>query len=176
VRAAARVVGLAMIAAVADNGVIGRDNALPWRLPADLAHFKRTTLGKPIIMGRRTYESIGRPLPGRANIVVSRNPAFTAAGVHSAASLDAALALAAEIARRDGSDEVVVIGGAAIYREALPLANRLYLTEVHASVAGDVLLPRIDRDAWREVSRERHRADAANAFDYSFVCLERRGA
>ena len=126
---------LSVIVAVADNGVIGRDNALPWHLPEDLRYFKRVTLGKPIVMGRRTFESIGRPLPGRTNIVISRDPGFAAVGIEVAASLDAALQLAS------GAAEVVVIGGAEIYRLAIPRADRLYVTEVHTEPAGDALLP-----------------------------------
>jgi len=168
------VLPLALIAAVADNGVIGRGNDLPWRLPGDLAHFKRTTLGKPIVMGRRTFESIGRPLPGRSNIVVSRDASRRAAGCYCAASVAAALVLAEDLARRDGGDEVVAIGDARIYAAALPLAARLYLTEVHAAPPGDVHFPVVDWAAWQEVSRERHHAGAGDDHDYSFVVYERR--
>jgi len=164
--------GLALIVAVADNGVIGNNNTLPWRLPEDMRHFKRVTLGKPVVMGRKTFESIGKPLPGRTNIVITRNTAFQAAGVEVVSSLPAALELALPIARRDGVEETVVIGGADIYRAALPQADRLYLTEIHAAVHGDVLLPQIDWTQWREVSREHH---AAQPFDYSFVRYERVG-
>jgi len=165
---------LAVIVAAAENGVIGSANGLPWHLPEDLRYFKRVTLGKPVVMGRRTYESIGRPLPGRANIVVTRDPAFAVAGVTAVKSLDQALALAGEIARAEGAPEVVVIGGAQIYRLALPRADRLYMTEVHARVPGDVLLPPIDWGQWREVSREHHRSAEANSCDYSFVVYERQ--
>jgi dihydrofolate reductase len=163
-------IDLALIVAVADNGVIGSNNALPWRLPEDMRHFKRVTMGKPIVMGRKTFESIGKPLPGRTNIVVTRNPSFKAAGVEVVPSLDAALALAMHTAGRDGAAEAVVIGGAQIYRAALPRADRLYLTEVHAAVEGDAVLPAIDWTQWREASRERH---TAQPFDYSFVRYER---
>lgn len=164
---------LAIIVAVAENGVIGRDNALPWRIPEDLQHFKRTTMGKPIIMGRRTYESIGKPLPGRANIVVSRNAAFHAEGLSVVRALDEALALAEQTAAQDGADEVVVIGGAQLYAATIPLADRLYVTEIHASVEGDALLGAIDWAYWREASRERRVAQLPNTYDYSFVCYER---
>ncbi len=167
---------LAIIVAAAENGVIGRDNALPWKLPEDMRHFKRMTMGKPIIMGRKTFESIGKPLPGRTNIVVSRNSAFTAEGIRAVSSLEEALHLAEQTASMDGGEEAVVIGGGDIYRLAIPLADRLYITEVHASVEGDAVLPRIEWGEWREVSREHHVAHAANPYDYSFVCYERVGA
>jgi dihydrofolate reductase len=167
-------VHLAIIVAAARNGVIGRGNTLPWHLPGDLKYFKRITMGKPVVMGRRTFESIGRPLPGRTNVVISRNPRFAAQGVQVAASLDQALELAAEIARSDGVDELVVIGGEQIYREALPRAQRLYLTEVHADIEGDTVLPPVRWEEWREVSRELHAAGGADAYDYSFVVFERR--
>lgn len=160
---------LSVIVAVADNGVIGRDNALPWHLPEDLRYFKRVTLGKPIVMGRRTFESIGRTLPGRTNIVISRDPGFAAVGIEVAASLDAALQLAS------GAAEVVVIGGAEIYRLAIPRADRLYVTEVHTEPAGDALLPPVAWEDWVESRREDHRAAGANPCDYSFVVYERRG-
>jgi len=167
---------LAVIVAAAQNGVIGRNNALPWHLAEDLRYFKRITMGKPVVMGRKTFESIGRPLPGRTNIVITRNPAYRAREIKVVSSLDEALSLAAHIARIEGAEEVVVIGGAEIYRESIPRADRLYLTEVHADVEGDAVLPEIDWSAWREVSRERHPAQAPNPYDYSFVCYERPGA
>jgi len=164
---------LAVIVAAAENGVIGRNNALPWHLPEDLRYFKQRTLGKPIVMGRKTYESIGRPLPGRTNIVITRNPGFAAEGIKVVPSLDEALQLADDIAQIDGVDELVVIGGAEIYREAMPRADRLYLTEVHAVIQGDAVLPEVDWARWREVGRERHAAEAPNPYDYSFVVYER---
>jgi dihydrofolate reductase len=167
------VTGLALIVAAAENGVIGRNNGLPWQLPEDLRYFKRVTMGKPIVMGRKTFESIGRPLPGRSNIVISRNAEFSASGVQVVASLDEALALADKIAHIDGTAEVVVIGGAEIYRLAMPLADRLYITEVHANIEGDAMLPPIHWPDWREIRRERHAASAGNPFDYSFVVYER---
>lgn len=164
---------LAVIVAAAENGVIGRNNTLPWHLPEDLRYFKRVTLGKPVVMGRKTYESIGRPLPGRTNIVISRRVGYAPEGVLVAAGLEEALSLATEVALRDGADELVVIGGAEIYRAAIPRADRLYLTEVHAAVEGDARLPDIDWSEWREVFRERRAASGANPYDFSFVVFER---
>lgn len=166
-------VALAVIVAVADNGVIGRNNSLPWHLPEDLRYFKRVTLGKPVVMGRKTFESIGRPLPGRANIVITRSHEWSVDGASVVNSLDEALRLAADIAALDGTDELMVIGGAEIYTNAIPLAQRLYLTQVHADVEGDARLPEIDWSRWREVSRERFAASEDNPYDYSFVVFER---
>ncbi len=166
---------LALIVAAAENGVIGRDNKLPWHLPEDLGYFKRVTMGKPIVMGRKTYESIGRPLPGRTNIVITRNPEWQAEGVRALPDLEAALALAEEIALIDGAEELMVIGGAEIYAAALPLADRIYLTRVHADVSGDAWLPDIDWSQWRELARERHGAGEGNPYDYSFLVYGRAG-
>jgi len=163
-------VRLALIAAVARNGVIGRGGDLPWRIPADLQFFKTTTMGKPMIMGRRTFESIGKALPGRTNIVITRSVGFTADDVEVAADLDQALAIAAG----QGADEVMVIGGGEIYAAALPRADRLYLTEVHIDAEGDVHFPTLDRAQWREASRDDHAAEG-NIPAYSFVTLERIG-
>lgn len=165
---------LAVIVAVAENGVIGNNNALPWHLPADLQYFKRVTLGKPIVMGRNTFESIGRPLPGRSNIVVSRRQNYKPEGVQVVASLEQALELAADIAKSGDQDELMVIGGAAIYASAIPLADRLYITEVHATVEGDVHLPTVEWSQWHEVSREQHRAAEPDNVDFSFVVYQRR--
>ncbi|WOJ97558.1 dihydrofolate reductase [Congregibacter brevis] len=145
---------IALIVAAADNDVIGRDNALPWDLPGDLAHFKRTTMGKPILMGRLTYESIGRPLPGRTNIVISRDSSYVAEGVRCVGSLQEAIELANNIALIDGSDELMVIGGAQIYALALPSASRIYLTRVHLEPEGDAFLRGIDWSDWEEVARQ----------------------
>lgn len=164
---------LAVIVAAAENGVIGRNNALPWHLPEDLRYFKRVTMGKPIVMGRKTFESIGRPLPGRTNIVITRDGGWRAEGVKVVHSLDEALALAEDIALIDGATELMVIGGAEIYQAALPRAKRLYFTEVHAEVEGDARLPAIDWSDWGEVSRDRYTASGANPYDYSFVVYER---
>lgn len=161
-------VRLALIAAVARNGVIGRGGGLPWRIPADLRFFKATTMGKPMIMGRHTFESIGKALPGRTSIVVTRNPEFTAEEVEVAGDMNQALAIAAAT----GAAEVMVIGGGEIYAAALPLAARLYLTEVHIDAEGDVYFPALDRTQWREASREDHAA-AGDTPAYSFVTLDR---
>lgn len=167
---------IAIIVAMAENGVIGRDNGLPWHLPEDLKHFRRLTLGKPVLMGRRTFESIGRPLPGRTNIVLSRQAGFRADGVLLAADLDSALALAEAQARADGVDELMVIGGAALYAEALPRADRLYLTRVHAAVAGDARFPEPDWAQWQRLSAELCPASAVNVPDCSFELYVRRPA
>jgi len=167
------VVQLAAIVAAAENGVIGRNNALPWRLPGDLQYFKRVTMGKPIIMGRKTFESIGKPLPGRSNIVITRNAQFQVDGVRAVNSLAAALRVAEDIALIDGVDEVVVIGGAEVYRESLSQVSRLYLTQVHASVEGDAYMPEVEWSDWRETTREHFPAQGANPYDYSFVVFER---
>ncbi len=159
---------LALIAAVARNGVIGRGGDLPWRIPADLKYFKATTMGKPMIMGRRTYDSIGKALPGRISIVVTRQSGFQAAGVEVAGDLDRAVEIAAGL----GAEEAMVIGGGEIYAAALPRADRLYLTEVHIEAEGDVYFPPLDRSQWRELSRDDHPAEGDTPA-FSFVTLER---
>ncbi len=164
---------IALIWAMSRNRVIGRNNRLPWYLPHDLQYFKRVTMGKPLIMGRRTFESIGRPLPGRSNIVVSRNRDFEAEGVSVVTSLEDAIALAENIALIDGSEEAIVMGGAEIYAQALPLADRAYLTQVHAEVEGDAFFPLFDIEQWDELGREDFPAEGNNPYDYSFVVLER---
>ncbi len=164
---------LALIAAVAQNGCIGVGNKLPWYLPEDLRFFKRITTGKPVLMGRTTFESLGRPLPNRSNIVITRNPDFTApAGVRVVHSLAEAIRVGEAVAHVDGGREVVVIGGAQIYAEALPQVERMYITEVEKSVDGDAFFPAWNRAEWREVARERHRYEPAQ-LDYSFVVYER---
>ncbi|HSK39799.1 MAG TPA: dihydrofolate reductase [Arenibaculum sp.] len=160
---------ISMIAARARNGVIGRDNGLPWRLPSDLRHFKALTLGKPVIMGRRTFESIGKPLPGRCNIVLSRS-LKGGEGIRVARDMRTAL----DAARGTGADEAMIAGGAEIYREFLARADRLYLTEVHAEVEGDALFPEIEPGAWSESSREDHAA-GPDTPAFSFVVLDRIG-
>lgn len=164
---------LALMVAMAANGVIGRDNGLPWHLPEDLRYFKRTTLGKPVIMGRKTFESIGRPLPGRPNIVVSRRGGWSAAGVTVTDSLASALSCAQALALDSGAEELVVIGGAQVYEAALPLADRLYVTEVHATVDGDTWFPPVNLAQWREIAREEHAATPDNPYPYAFVVYER---
>ncbi len=158
---------IALIAALDRNGLIGRDNDLPWRLPADLQHFKRMTMGKPILMGRLTWESLGRPLPGRHNIVLTRDQDYQAEGATVVDSTDAALAAAGE------AEEAMVIGGAAFYRAMLPHAERLYLTRIDAEFDGDAWFPEFDPAAWRETARETHALDERNAYPYAFVTLER---
>lgn len=156
---------LTLIVAYSTNRAIGRDNALPWKLPGDLAHFKRSTLGHPIIMGRKTWDSLGRPLPGRSNIVISRNPDFSAAGAILAPTLEAAVAACG------GVEEAYVIGGAQIYAQALPLARRVLATEVHADVEGDAFFPLLPSFQWKETAREPQPAE--NGYDYDFVTYER---
>lgn len=167
---------LSLVWAMAQNRVIGRNNSLPWHLPEDLKYFKRITMGKPVIMGRKTFESIGRPLPGRTNIVITRNPDWAFEGVRTVHSLDAARQLCNSIGVIDGVDEAMVIGGAEIYRQALPMADRLYLTEVHAEVEGDTTFPDFDRRAWVEVSRADFEALGPNPYNYSFLVLDKRTA
>ncbi|MDP9196578.1 MAG: dihydrofolate reductase [Pseudomonadota bacterium] len=162
---------ISLIVAVADNGVIGNNNALPWTLKEDMRRFKALTTGKPVIMGRKTFESIGRPLPRRPNIVISRQPDFRPEGVRVCSSLSEAIRKAEPLAGPDG--EIMVIGGSQIYTEALPQAQRIYLTEVHARPGGDVFFAIPDRGRWTESSREDHRAGEGETADCSFVVLER---
>jgi dihydrofolate reductase len=160
---------ISIIVAAAENGVIGAGGQLPWKLSDDLKRFKAVTMGKPIVMGRKTWESIGRPLPGRQNIVITRQAGFEAAGCDVVASPQDAVALAGE------ADEIMVIGGSQVYDLFLPEADRVYLTRVHADVEGDAFFAVLDQDEWRMVSDERHRADERNEFDYSFRLYERTG-
>ena len=146
-------IDVVVLAAVAENGVIGRDNALPWRMKSDMVRFRAVTMGKPVVMGRKTYLSIGKPLSGRTNIVISRNAGFTAAGVVVVANLDAALAVARGDALRRGANAIVVIGGTDIFAQTMPLAARLDITLVHARPAGDTYFPPIDPHVWREAER-----------------------
>lgn len=164
---------IALVWAMARNGVIGRDNKLPWYLPGDLKYFKRVTTGKPVIMGRKTYDSIGRPLPNRTNIVVTRSSGFSAEGVRVAGSLDEAFDIAGADAEINGVDEIIVMGGAEIYRQALPHADRLYVTQVHADVEGDAYFPEVDWSQYREVGREDYQAEGPNPYDYSFLVYEK---
>lgn len=161
---------LSLVVAAAENGVIGRDGGLPWHLPADLKRFRRLTLGHHVVMGRRTHASIGRALDGRTNLVVTSRPHEVAPGCRAVPDLEAALALA----REAGEGELFVIGGAALYAAALPLADRIYLTRVAAHVTGDVRFPPLDPATWREVSREEHPRDERHAHPYAFTLLERR--
>jgi dihydrofolate reductase len=158
---------ISLVVAMARNHVIGRDNALPWRLPEDLKHFKATTLGKPVLMGRKTFESIGKPLPGRTNLVLTRATDWKADGAVVAHSVDEALASVAN------STEVAVIGGAEVFQLLLPKASRIYLTRIHADIPGDTVFPPLDLSQWREVDRRELAADERNAYDMTFVTLER---
>ena len=158
---------LSLIVAMDQNRLIGDNNALPWHLPADLAFFKRTTMGKPILMGRKTYESIGRPLPGRRNIVISRNPEFQAAGCELVSGLDDALALTVS------AEEIMLIGGASLYLQALPRITRMYITRIHHEFTGDTWFPEFDEKDWKVESREDFTADQSNPYPYSFVRLVR---
>lgn len=162
-----------MICAMASNGTIGRNNGLPWHLPADLRYFKATTMGHSIIMGRKTWESIGRPLPGRTSIVVTRDADYVAEGAKVVHSIQDALRLAESIAVIDGTEEAFVIGGAALYATAMPIAERFHLTRVHAEVEGDTVLSGFDESEWREVSRDDFQLNEANPFDYSICILEK---
>jgi dihydrofolate reductase len=160
---------IALIAAASDNDVIGKDNDLPWHLPDDFRFFKRTTKGHHVIMGRRTWESQGKPLPGRVNIVVSSRRDYETPGATLVSSLDEAL----EIARAAGEDEAFVIGGTRLYAEALEIADRIYLTRVHATLEGDAHFPPYDPAQWRELARERHEADDRHAYAFTILTLER---
>lgn len=159
---------VSLIAAVAENGTIGRDGTLPWSLPADLRHFKALTTGHHVVMGRRTHDSIGRALPDRVNLVLTSRPDTIAPGCRPVASLDEALA----IARAAGESETFVIGGAALYALALPFAQRVHLTRVAAVVDGDVFFPPLDPELWRETAREERPADDRNAYALAFTRLE----
>lgn len=161
---------ISMIAAMAHDRVIGKDNQMPWHLPADLAHFKRVTLGKPVLMGRKTFESIGRPLPGRRNLVISRNPGYQAEGIEVLGSVEAALALLAG----SSVEELMVIGGGHLYAEMLPSADCLYLTRIDLAVEGDTRFPAFDDGQWQRVDCESHSADEKNPYPYSFETWQRR--
>lgn len=159
---------ISIIVAMDRNRLIGRGNALPWHLPADLAHFKAVTMGKPILMGRKTYESIGRPLPGRHNIVITRNADFAAPGCTVVASVDAALAAAGAV------PEIMLIGGAQLYAELLPRVGRLYVTRIDAAFEGDAWFPALADGDWVETARSDHDADERNPYPYCFQVLDRR--
>lgn len=161
---------ISMIAAMAHDRVIGKDNQMPWHMPADLAHFKRVTLGKPVLMGRKTFESIGRPLPGRRNLVISRNPDYQAEGIEVVGSVEAALALLAG----SSVEELMVIGGGHLYAEMLPSADCLYLTRIDLAVEGDTRFPAFDDGQWQRIACESHPADEKNPHHYSFETWQRR--
>ncbi len=165
-----------LVVAVADNGVIGQGGKLPWRLKSDLQHFRKATIGKPVLMGRTTYLSIGKPLVGRTNIVVSRDRNFAAPGIVVAPGLDEALAVARADALRRGADAIAVIGGADIYAQTLPLADRLIVTHVHMSPPGDTKLPPIDAAVWHAVERSEHAPGPEDAAAFTLVVYERSPA
>ncbi len=167
---------IALIVARARNGVIGRDNQLPWHLPNDLKHFKALTMNKPIIMGRNTWESLGKPLPGRDNIVVTRNENYYAHGATVVNDLDTALLLADSLATARDTDEIMIIGGAQIYREALPRVSRAYVTEVDADIDGDACFPPLSSTDWEETAREGFPACEKNPYAYFFTTLDRKQA
>ena len=169
-------VKLAIIVAMANNRAIGKDNKLLWHLPEDLKYFKRITMGKPMIMGRKTFESIGRPLPGRLNIVVTRQAEWNYDGVKVVSSIDDAMRVAEAQAFIDGTDEVMMIGGAELYKATLPVADKIYLTRVDANIEGDAFFPELSDDDWQEVSRESFSASGSNPYDYAFCVLERCGS
>ena len=162
---------ICLIVAVSRNGVIGRDNQLPWHLPEDLKYFKSVTMGKPILMGRKTYDSIGRPLPGRTNIVITRDPQWRADGVEVAGSLQDALAMAEKACASAGAEEIMVIGGEQIYRMTLPAADRLYLTQVDAEVEGDAYFPEVDSACWTQV--DELLPEKTDTHPYRFLTLDR---
>lgn len=162
---------ISAIAAVARNGAIGKDNQIPWYLPADLAYFKRTTLHRHVIMGRKSFDSIGRPLPKRVNIVITRNPFYIADGILTVPTLQDAL----DIARQNGETEAFIIGGGEIYRQSLPHWDRIYLTEVDTEPEdADAFFPEINPDEWQEISAERHDPDEKNPFAYVFRVFEKK--
>ncbi|AUW03156.1 Key enzyme in folate metabolism. Catalyzes an essential reaction for de novo glycine and purine synthesis [Vibrio sp. B1FIG11] len=157
---------ISMIAAMADNRIIGKDNQMPWHLPADFAWFKRCTMGKPVVMGRKTYESIGRPLPGRLNIVISRDASLSIEGVTTVTSIEQALEIAGEV------EEVMIIGGGAIYAACLPVANKLYVTHIEAEIEGDTQFPDWGNE-FKETYSEAYQADEKNAYNMRFTILEK---
>jgi dihydrofolate reductase len=164
---------IVLVAAVGKNGVIGRAGGMPWRLKSDLAHFKKLTLNKPVVMGRKTFVSIGKPLPQRTNIVITRDANFSAPGIVTAPDFEAALALAREDADKRGADEIMVIGGSEVFAAAMPLATRLEITHVHSDTAGDVTFPPIDPALWREASRSEHPAGPDDEADFTVLTYER---
>ncbi|MAU40583.1 MAG: type 3 dihydrofolate reductase [Kordiimonas sp.] len=164
---------VALVVAMTDNRVIGRDNDLPWRLSSDLKYFKKITMGKPIVMGRKTYDSIGKPLPGRTNIVITRDTSYSHEGVITAHSLETALEIGMGIAAAKGEPEVMVIGGGEIFKLALPIADRLYLTKVKGEVEGDAYFPEWSTNDWVIRHSEDHSAGDKDSHDYSFVVLDR---
>ncbi|MBV8427145.1 MAG: dihydrofolate reductase [Hyphomicrobiales bacterium] len=164
---------LVIVVAVAENGVIGKDNGLSWRMPSDLKRFRRVTMGKPLIMGRKTFQSVGRPLPGREIVVITRDEGFTAEGVHIAHSPKEAVAKAQALAKAMGADEIIIAGGGAIYTAFLPCASRIDLTRVHASIDGDAIFPSPAQEEWRETAREEHAAGPGDDHAFTLITLSR---
>ena len=164
---------IVLVVAVAENGVIGRDNALPWRIRSDMRHFRALTWGKPVVMGRRTFESIPKPLKGRTTIVVSRNQDFAAPGIVVAASLDAALQTAHGDALRRSADAIAIVGGEDIFKRTLPLADRLEVTRVHASPQGDTFFAPVDTSVWKETARQEHQAGPDDEASFTFLTYRR---
>jgi dihydrofolate reductase len=171
-----KAVPIILVVAVAENGVIGRDNQLPWRIKSDLKFFKSVTMNKPVVMGRKTYGSIGKPLPGRTNIVVTRQADFSANGIVVAPGLDRALTVARGDALRRGADAIAVIGGTDIFRQTIPLADRLILTLVHAKPPGDTYFPAVDPAVWRETERLQQPRGPGDEYGFTIVNYERAGA
>ncbi|KQX39920.1 hypothetical protein ASD04_04515 [Devosia sp. Root436] len=167
-------VRIAMIAGVAENGVIGSDQAIPWRVPSDMAFFKQTTMGKPIVMGRKQYETVGKPLPGRSNIVITRRQGYQAEGVLVFHDIDAALEKAREIAQADGVDEIMIIGGGELYAQLMDRADRLYITHIDLSPAGDVLFPAIEPEQWAVVDLPEVTPSPRDEASYRVKVYERR--
>jgi dihydrofolate reductase len=165
---------LIIVVAVAENGVIGRDNQLLWRLKTDLRRFRDLTWGKPMIMGRKTFQSIGKPLPGRETIVLTRDPGFAAAGVHVAHDWDQAVSIGSTLAEAMGAEAIAVVGGAEIYGLALPHVEKIYLTQVHTAPEGDAIFPPLDRSRFREVKRSEHSKGSDDEHSFTFIDLERR--
>lgn len=165
---------LILVVAVAENGVIGRDNQLLWRIRTDLKRFRELTMAKPMIMGRKTHESIGKPLPGRETIVITRDQGYSSPGIHVVHSWDGAVAKGEELAAQMKADSIAVVGGAEIYRLALPHVQKIYLTQVHAAPEGDAVFPSVDRSLFREKSRMDHDKSADDEHAFTFIDLERR--
>ena len=165
---------IVLVAAVAENNVIGKDGQLPWKIRSDLRHFRALTLDKPIIMGRKTYQSIGKPLDRRTNIVITRDVKFAAVGALTTPSFEAALDLARADAARRGADEIMIIGGSDVFAAALPLADRLEITRVHASPEGDTFFPPIDPERWRQVESKEHRAGPHDSASFTVATYLRR--
>ena len=165
---------IAMIAAVAENNAIGINNKMPWYLPGDLRYFKAVTMGKPIIMGRKTFDSLRKPLPGRTNIVITRDKSWDHEGVKVVHNLQDAISLAEDVALINGNDEIMVIGGEQIYRQALPMAERLYLTKVFRSFEGDAFFPEIDDSEWLVTAREDKTSEEGEALEFSYLVLDKK--